>query len=463
MPETMSRKGLDTAGRAATRREYGVTSMLQFDLGTAPTDIRERLRPVPLDRSVLEPRWIWIALAPVIMAAVTWGPQNYHYTIQVWLRFFSLPVLTIEIGVICSAMALGVRPFLLLRAMPALVQLALGIIAAIAGGTALFVAIDPANAVLRTAVSLIHVCFGLAAAGLVARTSPRFDGGIWPLIVGGLLLYLPMLVLYVMAVRDPLHFDWGHFGLAVSNIRFTGFFAVIGATAAVALACLAGGHERYRWWLLTATLFVGVMFWSGSRNPILAYSAACAIAAMCVPSMRTMHSAVAWVASMAGGALISLIYIPPHPAYGIFRLFSSVGHDDPNVISSGRLAFWIGSLRKFAERPLFGFGESQFIRIVPEAQSVYHHPHNVVFQLLVQWGAVGTVCTLALLAWAWWRMMVMARLSPQQSLPAFLVLTALLVASLFDGIFYFVYPAMMVALTIALGLGPALRQRTIQS
>lgn len=407
--------------------------------------------------------WFTIALMPVLMAAVTWGPQDYHYRWQVWLRFFSLPVLAVEIFVIAAAvLGVGVRPLSAMRAMPYAARLALGAVVVIAMATALFVAVDPATALLRTTVSLIHVVFGCCVAVLASRAAARFDVEIWRLTVTGLLLYLSLLVIYVAGIRDPATFDWWHFGLAVSNIRFTGFFMVIGASAAVALACLAADGRAYWSWVVAATLFVGVMCWAGSRNPILSYSAALAIAAALVPQIRTRRLLAAWVSSLVGGALISLVYVPPHPAYGLMRIFSSAGLDGGNAISSGRVALWTGSVKAFIVRPLFGYGESQFIHVVPESWSMMHHPHNVVFQFLVQWGAIGALCALVLLAWAWFRIAAMARQAPERSLPALFVLTALLVAALFDGIFYFLYPAMMVALTIGLGLGPTMRREVMQ-
>ncbi|RJF90857.1 O-antigen ligase family protein [Sphingomonas cavernae] len=413
------------------------------------------------DRSVFQLHWILIALLPVIMAAVTWGPEHYHYAIQVWLRFFSLPVLLVEAVVVGIALATGVRPLRVLRHLPVPAQAGLAMIVTIGLGTTLWVAGDPASAALRTNTTLIHICFGLSVAGLVGKTSPRFDREIWPLIVGGLLVYLLMLLSYVAMIEDPDVFDWGHLGLGVSNVRFVGFFAGIGAAASLALACLAQPRVYWRW-VLAATLFMGLMFWSGSRNPVLAVSTACLIGAATMPAMRRMKTAIAWGSSVVGGALISLIHVPQHPAYGLYRMIFSVASGDANTISSGRLELWGGAIRAFAQKPIFGFGEGQFIHVVPEAMSVYHHPHNFGLQFLIQCGAVGGLCAVGLLIWAWCHIMKLTRCAEDQLLPAYLVLTALILAACLDGIFFFLYPAAMVALTIALTLGTALRNQPVQ-
>lgn len=414
------------------------------------------------DRTILQPQWLLLALTPVIMALVTWGPQQHHYAAQLWLRFFSLPTLIIESIVIGIALAKGIRPLGIVRRMPVLAQAALAIIVAIDLGTAMFVAPDPGSAILRANTTLIHLCFGLSAAGLVGQASAQFDRDIWRLIVGGLLLYALLLTLYVALIRDPAHFDWGHLGLGVSNIRHVGFFLLVGASASLAFAVQAERKRTYWCWILATAVFTAFMFWSGSRNPVLAFTVACAIGAIVVPSMRTWKTAEAWTISTLGGAFASLMHVPPHTVFGLIRMFVSVAVEDPNALSTGRLGLWMGTLRTFASKPVFGFGEGQFIHIVPEAQSMYHHPHNLILQFLVQWGAVGALCAMALLIWAWWRIAHMARVSADQVLPAFLVLTALGAASFFDGIFFFVYPGMIVTLTIALALGTMLRSEAIQ-
>lgn len=423
--------------------------------------VTQRLGGVSGDRAILQPQWLLLALTPVIMALVTWGPQQHHYAAQMWLRFFSLPTLIIESIVIGIALAKGVRPLGIVRSLPLSAQAALAIIVAIDLGTAMFVALDPGSAILRANTTLIHICFGLSAAGLVGQASAQFDRDIWRLIVGGLLLYAMLLVIFVALIADPVHFDWDHLGLAVSNIRHLGFFLLVGASASLALALLTEHSLAYWGWVLAATIFTGLMFWSGSRNPVLALSMAGVIGATTVPAMRTWKAAMGWAVSMIGGAAISLVHVPPHPAFGLYRMFFSVSLEDADAVSSGRLEIWTGALQAFTERPIFGFGEAQFIKVVPEALSIYHHPHNLVLQFLVQWGAVGALCAMALLIWAWWRIAHLARVSADKMLPAFLVLTALGAASFFDGIFFFVYPGMVVTLTIALALGTLLRSDAI--
>lgn len=66
--------------------------------------------------------------------------------------------------------------------------------------------------------------------------------------------------------------------------------------------------------------------------------------------------------------------------------------------SSNRLALWNGSLQYWSEHFLLGMGGANFIyfdRSINYQQVA--HPHNIILQLLVEWGVIGTVICLLIL------------------------------------------------------------------
>ena len=113
---------------------------------------------------------------------------------------------------------------------------------------------------------------------------------------------------------------------------------------------------------------------------------------------------------------------------------------------------WEGALRVSLQRPFFGVGESQFIEIVPEAESILNHPHNSIVQIIAQWGYIGLSLMIILSSAIWMRLLRIARLPGTQIIPAFFTINTMLIYSLYDGVFYFVYPVMILSFLIALCL-----------
>jgi O-antigen ligase len=65
--------------------------------------------------------------------------------------------------------------------------------------------------------------------------------------------------------------------------------------------------------------------------------------------------------------------------------------------STGRVELWQATLTKVLERPLFGWGEGQFVHRWGNFSVA--QPHNIVLQLLYVWGVVGTLLCAALAVW----------------------------------------------------------------
>jgi O-antigen ligase len=193
--------------------------------------------------------------------------------------------------------------------------------------------------------------------------------------------------------------------------------------------------------------------WSGTRGSLLAIVGAYATATFVFPELRRRRALQALALSALFGLLLSLIvFLPPDSRYGLQRIFlaSNVGDVD---VSSGRLEMWQATLRAILSRPLFGYGEGQFGLVVAESNGL-NHPHNIVLQILLQWGLVGFICFSSLAALVAQRFLAAARTNPQ-TLPPVLVAAALLIMSLYEGSFYHPYPIMMIALATSFVLASA--------
>jgi O-antigen ligase len=394
-----------------------------------------------------------VALAPAIMAVTTWTPSGYFSLPLYFWRFLAPPVIAIELITIALAWTAGFRPIATIAALPRGIAIGIATLAAIDLGTALFVAVERDQALMRSSMTLTHLLFGLAAGFLLTRYSFGAWRRLWWILATGGALYVALLVLYVASIANPLAFDWQHFGLGVVNIRHAGFY--VAGAAALALG-IAATEERPRLrWLATGMLVMccAQFFWSGSRAPLISLLATSLLAVALIPAVRTLRLPVALGVGMIGGVLISLIHLPPNaPSYGLVRIARSQTAETADQMASGRLDLWLGGLRTAFQRPIFGHGESQYITIVPEAQGIYYHPHNLLIQLLVQWGGLGTLIFIALACMAWWRLFTGVRNTGVRSVPVFMAFNMFAIYAMFDGILYFVYPSMIVAFLLAAGL-----------
>jgi O-antigen ligase len=391
--------------------------------------------------------WYLVAASPVLFGLITW-PGGVIPGQNV-MRHYSMPILAIEIAVIATAMLGGFAPSDKIGGAPRWVKAALGVLAAIAVYTALFVAPDKDAAILRTCSSAIHALFGLSLAHLFATKWQMLRSLVWPSVVVGTLGYLFLVIVFVMSIRDPISFEWKGFGLGVTNIRQVGFYSAVGACAALGLLINSQSQRTYFVWLIAAACLLAVSFWSGTRSSLVAVAAAFVIGSFAFAALRTGKAICGLLLSFCIGLMISLIHNVPHPAFGVFRVYSSSGGEEMGDVTSGRTEIWLGTVRKALEHPLFGFGESQFRTVVPESGGGLNHPHNILPQVLLQWGIVGAACFFSLAAFLWLRFHRSAKRTGDQTIPAYLVATALLTYSLFEGSLYHPYPIAMLAVALA--------------
>lgn len=391
---------------------------------------------------------IWCALAGslFILGLSTWDLTG-EIAGQIILRRFSLPVLAIELTVVVAAAVSGFEPSTILRSAPPGVRLSLGLLTAIAIGTAVLVAPNPPIAVFRTCGLLLHLLFGLALLHLFAARWRPLRNLVWPSIVAGTLAYTLLVAVFVASIFNPESYDWDSFRLGASHVRHLGYYSAVGASVSLGLALTAERAGARRGWLGATAIIIAISFWSGTRGSLVALTAGFAIGAFAFRRLRSFRALMSFLFSMTLGLILSLVHQVPHPAYGVLRLFrsSAMGTADP---STGRFEIWVSTFHAVLERPLFGFGESQFKLIIPEAMGKFNHPHNILLQLLLQWGIVGTLCCLVMAAFILPRFDRAARRMGEGAVPAYLLVATMLVYALYDGTLYYPYPIAMLAIGI---------------
>lgn len=388
-----------------------------------------------------------IGASPILLALASWSPLRGD-SIWEFMRFTGTPVFLVELFVILAAFRSGRSPTDMLRGMPGWRQAAFAGLAAIAVGTAIWVAPDPALAWFRNIGTALHLLFGISLYALLRASGPMLHQWLWPAVTAGMLGYFALVILFVGAHQGSAAFDWVTFGLGVINIRQTGLYASIGVGAALGLALAARHTAATIGWSGAATLLFALACWTGTRGSLLALGISLLTAFWVVPALGTRRILAIALPVVAGGMLLSLVHQPPHETYGLARMLSSVETDDIGGLTSGRTEIWLGTLDAIASRPLFGHGDGQFRLTVTESLGLYNHPHNVVLQILLHWGAVGSACLLALLLPLAPQWLQRARTN-RQHLPAFLVAASILAFSTIEGALYFPYSTMMAVLSLA--------------
>ncbi|HKX91803.1 MAG TPA: O-antigen ligase family protein [Sphingomicrobium sp.] len=412
---------------------------------TAARDI-----PAPQGARSLVP-WLLVAAVPMIFALVTWQTSWSHSPVRDWLRQFGIPAVAGEICVIGWAMLRGAAPLGIIAAQPRWVGACLVGLIAIAFATALLAAPDQVRALSWTFLWLVHLAFGLAVCGLVRSAEEWSKSAIWPAVVAGLCIYALLVVTFVHSVPDGRPFNWERFPLAGGNIRHIGHFSTIGAAAAAGSAAFHRGWARYAYWLAAAVM-LSLSFWSGTRGSIVALWAAFVAGTVMIARLRSIGPWLALAASTAAGALLSLAGPTPNSLFGMRRLAATLDAPTADALASGRLAMWADAWAAFLRQPWFGYGQGQFPAVV-ESQRLFNQPHNILLQLLLQWGVIGTALALALAAYVAWQCRNALRSQSGIQAPAFLVAAAIFVMSLYDATLFHSYPTMMFAFSLAVLVG----------
>jgi O-antigen ligase len=392
---------------------------------------------------------------PALFALCSWAASMGRVEFLGTVNRYSIPIVAIEILVICLSIAGGFRPVRVLAGLPIGARTGLAMLVALIWATALLCAPDWPAALIGAYCSTIHLLFGLGLYALRRGSDSIPSATIWRLLLCGQLIFLFIIICFIFAMWSEPGFDWVKFRVAGSNIRHLGYYSTIGSVLALGLASTAATRLPRAGYVAAATLLLGLSFWTGSRGAIFAALAALPICAMISPIFRRPRALGIWLVSLLAGAMLAAPLPLPASNFGMQRVISSAANVEANAdaLSSGRLTMWRGTLLKIKQRPFFGYGESQFRSQVPEARSAFNHPHNAPLQILLQWGVIGLVLLLILGSMLAFRIYSAVQAAPTPTAPAIGVMAAVLVFSLYDGTLYYPYPIAMLAASIALILG----------
>ena len=175
------------------------------------------------------------------------------------------------------------------------------------------------------------------------------------------------------------------------------------------VACIAGAtlwmssREKFSSFIIIAAglFLVGAcLIWLGGRGSMLSVVLALGVVGWLVyGKMGVSACRLSLLLVIIGLALLVAELASQFPFNGLYNSFArSLAADDFNKLFSSRLAIWVDALSKLDSHWLIGLGSQAYIFLPDKLVRNTTMPHNMIVQFLVEWGVVGTLLFLALLA-----------------------------------------------------------------
>lgn len=249
---------------------------------------------------------------------------------------------------------------------------------------------------------------------------------------------------YVAAWSNPdLVFHPHNLITGFSNIRFQGQFLTL--VVPVLLFPLLAPAHRYSKQLLWLDQFVAVsciamVVMAGTRGSVVAWLFACVVGTWLGGHSRALALRFFWLAVVgfcwAWLMQNTLLWVNPSSGLALFRMASEHAFG-----LSGREMIWSLAWQQFLLHPWLGIGPMHFAAL---GSPVAAHPHQVILQLLSEWGLPATLLMLGIVLR--WFIQAGKKLKsntlPQTSLVGvhlFFALTASMMQAMVDGVLVMPY------------------------
>ncbi|TNM45074.1 O-antigen ligase family protein [Nocardioides albidus] len=260
------------------------------------------------------------------------------------------------------------------------------------GSVSMAMSPSPVDALPRAALYAALVLLAVAVYGIAK--APTWSLAPWLCAIVASSGAFVLVALVDMAPHLP-PFQGQHVGTFV-NVRRMAAVAFLVAAAAGGLGLL---NQRLRVAAVAGTaLMLVVIMASGSRGPLLAWLLFAGIVILLSRRGRRRTFLVdALVAFLLAAAAVSTLHVSgAWQTPNVFVRVATTAAADGEGFSSGRVELWHTAVDDVWRAPWFGRGPDAFALVEPMALVL--HPHNVVLQLLMEFGVVGVLLLLGLAA-----------------------------------------------------------------
>ena len=378
-----------------------------------------------------------VGLAPFIFALVTWKagtlsvPQNI-------LLYSAGPVFVTELCVIAFALREGMVRFIRDDPIPRLATAAIVAWVAVGAGTSLLAAPGEGIAVRWTLHWIVHLLFGFSLAYLCLRQVRIRDLVVFYLV--GFLLFTCVFVVFAVTYwNQPI--DWVRLLPGAMHIRHVGIFAA--AMTGMSIGALTAARSRASAFAVFATTVIGFTLgvWTGSRGMVLSVVGATIAGAILIPAMRKVKiMGAAAVALAAAVSIASWIPVPNDFMMGVSRAVEATTERE---VTTGRVEIWTNVIHAIGRQPLFGYGPGQMPIVAP--YGTMGQPHNLILQILLDWGFAGMACVLIVAFFYLRRALPAVHREGQRLAAPFMAMMSLLLLSMIDAAMFHVLPVSIFA------------------
>ncbi len=240
-----------------------------------------------------------------------------------------------------------------------------------------------------------------------------------------------------------------------AHIRYIGYQIAAGIAALLAFFLFADRRLDIRLPLVAALVVLcTLLVWMGGRASLLAVIAAFGCLAV-VAAVKGVRSRFLWLAfpiSLAAGVFLADVFAV-FPWNGILQAVAKTTEAaDATQASSGRLTVWREAWESVRHHLVFGLGPEGYVFMPNRSFGV--QPHSFLVQFVVEWGVIGALLFLGLIAYGFWcgfaSHVVMAKTGLDlAALSAGAIIVALTALGLFDGTYYHPQPSLYLAIAFA--------------
>ncbi len=270
----------------------------------------------------------------------------------------------------------------------------------------------------------------------------------------GMLFSLLILSCYYVyfwhSLVDPFYYDWVHETPFFKNIRHQGYF--------LAAVCPVVLFFFFRCWKVSFALralvlvfCLSLLLWNGGRGALLAVFTSFMVLFFLYKREIKLGPFLLFIMSFFISVFVSYLFRVDQRSLGWLSAFEKAYQaENVNAASSGRIEIWLSLIDYILQKPFFGWGGDGFIAVVPHYG--LSQAHNLILQLLIEWGIAGTLCIILPILIVYIKGFISLYRGDRDDMlvVGFLISTSLLVLSLFDGVFYYAQPGVYLTLGLAL-------------
>lgn len=284
---------------------------------------------------------------------------------------------------------------------------------------------------------------------LLISQQPKLISLIARAVMTSLIICITIFSAFWYLLSDPIIHNWAGDLPIFINIRHFGYLVAAALPLGYWLLETKSLEKNSKYSaLLFLTLCWALVFWLGGRGTFLGVLAATIL--YCALSRQQIK----WVIScIILGLLLSQLFIVDHPSLSLFRildLFINSEASNINSVSSSRMIIYQESLLYWwSNTPYLGTGADGFRYITPPIGGVegIAHPHSVVIQLLLSYGAIGLLIPSAFFLLLSWKFL---QIKNKLQKTFYLSVISTIILSIFDGVFYHAYGLFIATIIIGI-------------